>query len=148
MAPGARGALNQRLGNTLQGLPRGSGQRLLVVDDEAAVRDICLQALETFGYQVGLADDGAEAVAAYRRAQEEGRPFALVLMDLSMPRMDGRAAAKAIGEMDPGVRIVIASGRGSDRRLMEDFHPQPKSLLQKPFDLGALLLQVNRALSE
>jgi two-component system cell cycle sensor histidine kinase/response regulator CckA len=119
-----------------------------VVDDEAAVRDICLQALEAFGYQVELAGDGAEGVEIYRRAHEEGRPFALVLMDLTMPRMDGRAAAKAIGETDPGVRIVITSGRGSDRQLMEDFRPQPKGLLQKPFDLGALLLQVNRVLSE
>ena len=148
MASGAGGALNQRLGNTLQGLPRGRGQRLLVVDDEAVVRDLCLQALEAFGYQVALAADGAEAVAAYRLAHQEGRPFSAVLMDLSMPRMNGRAAAKAIGEMDPEVRIVIASGRGSDHSLMEGFHPQPRGVLQKPFDLGALLHEVHSVLGE
>lgn len=103
-----------------------------MVDDEALVRDICLEALQAFGYQVELAVDGAEGVEAYRRAHQQARPFALVLMDLTMPRMDGRAAAKAIGEMDPEVRIVITSGRGSDRKLMEGFHPQPKGCCKSP----------------
>ena len=52
--------------------------------------------LETFGYQVYLASDGAQGVESFRQAKEKGEPFDLVLMDLAMPKMDGRAASKAI----------------------------------------------------
>ncbi|MCF8042137.1 MAG: PAS domain S-box protein [Desulfarculaceae bacterium] len=127
--------------------PKGGGQRLLVVDDEEAVRDICRQALETFGYQVTLASDGAQGVESFRQAKEKGEPFDLVLMDLAMPKMDGRAAGKAIWELDPQARIIIATGHGGDRYQVADLYPQAQGVLQKPFDLSTLLKEVNRILS-
>jgi len=127
--------------------PRGSGQRLLVVDDEEAVRDICRQALETFGYKVTLAPDGAQGVETFRQAREKGEPFDLVLMDLAMPKMDGRAAGKAIWDMDPQARIIIATGHGGDRYQVADLYPQAQGVLQKPFDLSSLLKEVNRILT-
>lgn len=127
--------------------PKGSGQRLLVVDDEEAVRDICRQALETFGYKVTLAPDGAQGVETFRQAREKGEPFDLVLMDLAMPKMDGRAAGKAIWDMDPQARIIIATGHGGDRYQVADLYPQAQGVLQKPFDLSSLLKEVNRILT-
>ncbi|MFH2126481.1 MAG: response regulator, partial [Pseudomonadota bacterium] len=127
--------------------PKGSGQRLLVVDDEEAVRDICRQALETFGYQVTLASDGVQGVETFRQAQEKDEPFDLVLMDLAMPKMDGRAAGKAIWEMDPQARIIITTGHGGDRYQVADLYPQAQGVLQKPFDLSSLLKEVNRILT-
>ena len=127
--------------------PKGSGQRLLVVDDEEAVRDICRQALETFGYQVTLAPDGVQGVESFRQAKEKGEPFDLVLMDLAMPKMDGRAAGKAIWDLDPQARIIITTGHGGDRYQVADLYPQALGVLQKPFDLSSLLKEVNRILS-
>ncbi len=128
--------------------PQGGGQRILVVDDEEAVRDICRQALEAFGYEVGLAGDGAEALRLYEQAGRDGQPFELVLLDLAMPRMDGLACARALLEMDPEARIVIATGHGGDRYQVADLYPQAKGVLQKPFDLNTLLRQVSRVLAE
>ncbi len=127
--------------------PRGGGQKLLVVDDEEAVRDICRQALETFGYQVSLAADGAQGVETFRLARETGQPFDLVLMDLAMPKMDGRAAGQAIWKIDPEARIIITTGHGGDRYQVADLYPRAKGILQKPFDLSTLLKEVNRILT-
>ncbi|MCB2191669.1 MAG: PAS domain S-box protein [Deltaproteobacteria bacterium] len=127
--------------------PKGNGQKILVVDDEEAVRDICRQALETFGYHVSLAPDGVQGVERFRQAKEMGEPFDLVLMDLAMPRMDGRAAGKAIWDIDPEASIIIATGHGGDRYQVADLYPQAKGVLQKPFDLSTLLREVNRILT-
>jgi len=127
-------------------MPRGTGERILVVDDEEAVRDICLQALEAFGYRVGLAADGVQALEVFDRAAVAGEPFDLVLLDLAMPRMDGKACARAILERDSGARIIIATGHAGDRYQVADLYPQVSGVLQKPFDLNALLKKVSRAL--
>ncbi|MCF8117046.1 MAG: response regulator [Desulfarculaceae bacterium] len=127
--------------------PRGDGQRVLVVDDEEAVRDICRQALEGFGYRVGLAADGAEALELYGRALGGEAPFNLVLLDLAMPRMDGLTCARAILDLDPGARIILATGHAGDRYQVANLYPLAKGVLQKPFDLNTLLTQVSRGLA-
>ncbi|MBU4606518.1 MAG: response regulator, partial [Proteobacteria bacterium] len=101
----------------------------------------------TFGYKVTLAPDGAQGVETFRQAREKGEPFDLVLMDLAMPKMDGRAAGKAIWDMDPQARIIIATGHGGDRYQVADLYPQAQGVLQKPFDLSSLLKEVNRILT-
>ena len=130
-----------------QPAPRGRGERILVVDDEEAVRDICKQALETFGYRVELAADGAEALSVYQGAQERGQGFDLVLLDLAMPRMDGLSCSRALLELDPEARVIIATGHGGDRYQVADLYPQAKGVLQKPFDLNTLLTQVRKILA-
>ncbi|MCB2225790.1 MAG: PAS domain S-box protein [Desulfarculaceae bacterium] len=126
--------------------PRGEGQRVLVVDDEEAVRDICRQALEGFGYRVELAADGVQALETYDLARAHGEPFDLVLLDLAMPRMDGQACARALLELDPEANIILATGHAGDRYQLANLYPQAKAVLQKPFDLNTLLVQVDRVL--
>jgi PAS domain S-box-containing protein len=87
--------------------PRGTGQTVLVADDEAAVRELARAALERAGYRVLVAADGAEAVDVFRAAQD---PVALVVLDASMPRLSGRQVFEALRRLDPGVRVVFASG--------------------------------------
>ncbi|MBU1276986.1 MAG: PAS domain S-box protein [Proteobacteria bacterium] len=141
-------SLGSRRDFSREAAPRGNGQKLLVVDDEEAVRDICRQALETFGYQVTMAADGAQGVELYRQAIENSDPFILVLMDLAMPKMDGRAASKAIWDINPDARIIIATGHGGDRYQVADLYPKARGILQKPFDLNTLLQEVNRILMD
>ncbi len=88
-------------------LPRGRGELVLVVDDEASVRHITQQTLEGFGYSALVAADGAEAIAIYAKRGEE---IAVVLTDMTMPFMDGPSLIRVLRKMNPAVRIVAASG--------------------------------------
>ncbi|HEY1050638.1 MAG TPA: PAS domain S-box protein, partial [Prosthecobacter sp.] len=88
-------------------VPRGNNELVLVVDDEAAVREITRQTLETFGYRVLLASDGAEAVAQYAMQHEQ---IDVVLTDMMMPVMDGVATVQVLKKINPQARIIAASG--------------------------------------
>ncbi|QJW94876.1 hybrid sensor histidine kinase/response regulator [Frigoriglobus tundricola] len=86
---------------------KGSGQTVLVADDEAGVRDLARTALEMAGYRVLVAADGAEAVAVFRTAPAR---VALAVLDASMPRLSGRQVFAAIRKLDPAVKVLFASG--------------------------------------
>lgn len=124
-------------------LPRGNGELILVVDDEASVRDITRQTLEAFGYRVLTATDGADAVALYGR---QGDDIALVLTDLMMPIMDGATLIRALRRMDPDVRIVAASGIGTNGGLVRAADSGVKDFLPKPYSADTLLQVLARVL--
>ncbi|MEX2470851.1 MAG: PAS domain S-box protein [Gemmatimonadota bacterium] len=126
-------------------LPRGNGELILVVDDEASVRDITRQTLEAFGYRVLTATDGADAVARYGR---QGDDIDLVLTDLMMPIMDGATLIRALRRMDPDVRIVAASGIGTNGALVRAADSGVSDFLPKPYTADTLLQVLARALGE
>ena len=88
-------------------LPRGNGETVLVVDDEASILIITSQTLQAFGYRVLTATDGAEAVAIYAQHRHE---IAVVLTDMMMPIMDGPATIRALTQINPAIKIIAASG--------------------------------------
>ena len=88
-------------------LPRGNGETVLVVDDEASILTITSQTLQAFGYRVLTATDGADAVAIYAQHKNE---IAVVLTDMMMPIMDGPATIHALMRINPAVKIIAASG--------------------------------------
>ena len=79
----------------------------MVVDDEAAIREITRSTLERFGYQVVLASDGAEALALYAQRRAE---IAVVITDIMMPILDGVATIHALRRINPDVKVIAASG--------------------------------------
>ena len=95
-------------------MPRGRGELILVVDDEAAVREITKQTLEAYGYRVVLATDGADAIAVYARESAE---IAAVLTDMMMPVMDGPATIQVLRRINPGLPIIAASGLASKAQV-------------------------------
>ncbi|MBA3461422.1 MAG: PAS domain S-box protein [Deltaproteobacteria bacterium] len=110
-------------------LPRGNGELILVVDDEASIRTVTGRTLERYGYTVLLACHGAEAVSLYA---QHGGTIALTLTDMSMPVMDGRTTISALRALDPDARIVGSSGMdGHDKVIaalgvgVDDFVPKP-----------------------
>ena len=113
---------------------RGSGT-VLIADDEETLRALGAQMMEMMGFTVLTAADGHEAVEIYR---ERGTEIGIVLLDLTMPHMDGMQALDELRRINPGVRVVLASGysredlaaRFSDRGLA--------GVLQKPYTLGKL----------
>ena len=88
-------------------LIRGGGELILLVDDEASIRDVVRVTLETFGYRVLCAAGGMEALRLYAQHRQE---VAVVLVDLMMPEMDGLATIRGLTALDQGVRIIAASG--------------------------------------
>jgi PAS domain S-box-containing protein len=114
-------------------LPRGNGEVILVVDDEASVRQITQQTLEAFGYRVILASDGSEALAIYATRRAE---IAAVLTDMTMPVMDGLATIHVLKKLDPAVRIIAASGRTANSQIAG---LGVKHFLTKPYTAETLL---------
>ncbi|TVP77137.1 MAG: PAS domain S-box protein [Gemmatimonadales bacterium] len=93
-------------------MPRGKGERILVVDDDRGVREVTRQMLEAFGYRVLVADHGGQALEVARRAAGEA-PLDLVLTDVMMPVMDGIQLVEALAKESPGLPVVVASGLGN-----------------------------------
>ena len=126
-------------------LPRGNGETILVVDDEASILTITSQTLQTFGYRVLTAMDGAEAVAVYASHVKE---IAIVLTDTMMPIMDGPATIHALMRINPSVKILAASGlnaNGGETRLPGI---DAKHFLMKPYTAAALLKALRTILDE
>ncbi len=124
-------------------LPRGDGEVVLVVDDEASVRHITRQTLEAFGYRVILAGDGAEALAVYASRRTE---IALVLTDMMMPVMDGPATIRVLTKMDPSVRIIAASGLTANGSVTRVANSGVRHFLPKPYTAETLLRTVREVL--
>ncbi|RYD21266.1 MAG: PAS domain S-box protein [Verrucomicrobiaceae bacterium] len=125
-------------------LPHGSGQVVLVVDDEPAVCEITRRILEAHGYGVIVAQDGTEAVSTYIA---NGQRISLVLTDMNMPHMDGISLIRVLRKLDPRVRVIVASGiRGADLqgrvRVAGAF-----DFLSKPITAETLLHALHKALA-
>jgi PAS domain S-box-containing protein len=118
-------------------LPRGGGERVLVVDDEEAIRMLARRILERYGYEVMLAKDGAEATALYAEHRDR---IALVITDMAMPVMDGTATIAALRALNPSVRIIGSSGHVSSGAL--------RHFVAKPYNAETLLMTVSRALRD
>lgn len=117
-------------------LPRGQGQLILVIDDEAAIRNITKQTLEAFGYRAVLASDGAEAAAIYGVRQQE---IAAVLTDMMMPVMDGPAITQVLIRMNPRVRIIATSGLNANGVVARASNSGVKHFIPKPYTAETLL---------
>ena len=125
-------------------LPRGQGQRILVVDDEQAVREVSRHALEAFDYRVDEAADGQQALEMFRQARRRGEPYDLVILDLAMPLMDGRQCAALMLAEEPDTPILIVTGHGAAQAGLEELAPRVAGQLRKPFDLSSLVREVAR----
>ncbi|MES2305741.1 MAG: PAS domain S-box protein [Gemmatimonadota bacterium] len=124
-------------------LPRGSGELILVVDDEEAIRRIARRSLEQFGYRVVLASHGAEAVAIY--AQQMGQ-IAAVITDMAMPIMDGPALIMALTSMNPEVKIIGSSGLPSNDGVARALGAGVAYFVPKPYTAEILLRVLQRVL--
>ncbi len=123
--------------------PRGQGETVLVVDDEAGIRQIATRVLEAFGYRVLLAGDGAEATALYEQHQAD---IAVVLTDMMMPLMDGASTIQALVRLNPQVRIISASGLATDAKAAGAAAERVMAFLPKPYTAETLLGAIRAAL--
>ncbi|HRH95052.1 MAG TPA: PAS domain-containing protein, partial [Prosthecobacter sp.] len=121
--------------------PRGEGQLILIVDDEAAVRTITQQTLEIYGYRVLVAEDGSEAVALYSMHRTE---VAAVVTDMMMPVMAGEVTIQVLRRLDPDVKIIAASGLANDGSADRAAAMGVKHFLPKPFTAQTILTTLHQ----
>ncbi len=126
-------------------LPMGKGELILIVDDEAAIRSVATQTLQTFGYKVLGAADGAQAVAICAQHLTD---LQLVITDMSMPIMDGPATVRAIRSLLPKVRVIAASGSELQPAGGELDAIGAQAVLRKPFSADALARAVHEVLKQ
>ncbi|MCE5246105.1 transporter substrate-binding domain-containing protein [bacterium] len=118
--------------------PRGAG-RVLVMDDDAAVRVVAAKMLTRLGYAAETVEDGAAAIARCGAAKDEGRPFDAVILDLTIPGgMGGAEAAAKLREVDPNVRAIVSSGYSNDPVMSEYDAHGFEAVVAKPYRLDEL----------
>lgn len=122
---------------------RGTGT-ILIVDDQEVVRLAAKKALEQYGYQVLVADNGLAAINIFKRHPGE---ISLVVLDLSMPEMGGEETLPELRKIRPGVRVVITSGYSEADTLRLFAGQHVSGFLQKPFTSARLAERVKRALA-
>jgi PAS domain S-box-containing protein len=132
--PGVKAAAAAAGTEVARQLPLGHGETILVVDDEAAIREITRETLESHGYRVQVAGDGAEGIALFARSKDH---IDAVITDMAMPVMDGLATIRALRRIDPSVRVIATSGLASNAPAVEA--PAVHAFLNKPYTAEALL---------
>jgi PAS domain S-box-containing protein len=130
-------------------LPAGSGETVLVVDDEVEILRMTEEVLTAYGYRVAAVRGGAEAVALCRR-QGERLPHALpvALVDVMMPGMDGPATIRELLRLSPLLKVIAMSGLSEGGRAQEAARAGAHAFLPKPFVTDTLLQTIARVLAQ
>ena len=115
---------------------RGAGETILVIDDEAFLREFVEAMLTSNGYRVMTAGSGEEGLDLYKRHNSE---IQLVLLDLLMPGMGGRQCLAALKQFDPAVPIIVSSGKGAGEFKEDRVVGQASRYVQKPYDVSEML---------
>ena len=123
----------------------GQLKRALIMDDEESIRHILGDMLKLCGYQVDLATNGKETIEKYRLAKEKGKPFDVVIMDLTIPgEMGGKEAIKEILMIDPKAKVIVMSGYSDDPILAQYTKYGFKGRLIKPFTIEDLQRELDK----
>lgn len=120
-------------------------ESLLVVEDEAPVRDVICRALRAHGYTVLEGRNGEDAIDAAARFNA---PIHLVISDVVMPEMDGRALFEKLRTWYPRIKFIFISGYTRGAILPQHLEGAPAHFMAKPFTTDALVTQVRKILDE
>ncbi len=120
----------------------GQGELVLVAEDEDSIREVTVSILKEYGYNVLIANDGADAVALYAQNKDK---IKVVLMDMMMPVMDGHMSIRAIRKINPQVKIIAVSGLAEKDKL-KDVVETTDAFLPKPYTAERLLKTIHEVL--
>jgi len=115
--------------------------KILVVDDEEALRTVLSSELEGEGYQVSTAGDGEEAIKILGTQQ-----FHLILLDIKMPNVDGFEVLKYVKQKQPSTKVIMLTGFADLKNAIESKKLGAEDFVSKPYDLVDLLTTVERVL--
>ncbi len=128
--------------------PERHQQRILVMDDEAAIRDLTSQLLSTLGYEVTAVPDGSEAVRIYERARRKGEGFQAVILDATIRGgVGGVETIERLRSLDPDVNAIICSGYSDAAAISRFLTYGFRGALSKPFTRRELADALGKALA-
>ncbi len=127
----------------VRSLSRGSGETILVIDDEDYVRNLLKDILENNGYRVMLAGNGIEGINTYKKYSNE---IDLVILDMIMPKMDGEETFNMLKKIDPKIKVVLSTGYINDKRMQTILQTGIAGVVKKPFNMKDLLNTINNAI--
>lgn len=113
--------------------------KILVVDDAAFMRMRCTKLLQENGYETVEAENGLDAISKYK----ESKPDA-VLLDITMPEMDGLTALKEIRKIDPEAKVAMVTAMGQQSMIMDAIKSGAKDFVVKPFQPDRVLAAVKK----
>jgi two-component system, cell cycle sensor histidine kinase and response regulator CckA len=120
--------------------------RVLVMDDEPSMRKLLVHMLQRLGHEVEHVGTSDECLQHWRKARTEGKPFALALLDLTMPSdRDGHATLQSLRADGEDVHAIVTSGYHTDPALADPQQYGFRARLEKPFTLAALQLALQQA---
>ena len=121
----------------------GGNETILLVDDEKTILEIGKNILSRFGYKVLTAENGEKAVDIYSKNK---KMINMVILDLNMPGMGGLKSFEKLKEIDPEVKVIIATGYSDSKNEIESNKYFNKNIIKKPFPLSDLLEKVREVL--
>lgn len=123
--------------------PRKTRPRILVVDDEASIREVLSKTLALAEYDVDVANDGQSALERLRAAE-----YDLLITDLKMPGVDGLTVIREVRRSNPGMPIIIVTGYSTESSAIEAINLGVSGYLTKPFRVPRILAAAAKALGE
>jgi len=123
----------------------GNGELILVVDDEAPIREALVRTLSAHGYRAYTAEDGSDALALYFQRRGE---ISVVLTDVSMAQMDGVSLVRSLRRVDPKAKIIVSSGHLQKEMMTVLSSLGVKTFLNKPYTADKLLRAVQATLKD
>lgn len=118
-----------------------AGEKILVVDDEKEMRDLCSQILDEEGYKIALAEDGKKAVNKVLRED-----FAVAIIDIKMPGMDGMEVLRFIKKHKPHIEVIMITGYSTTETAVGAMKLGAADYITKPFNIEQLTMVVKMAL--
>jgi nitrogen-specific signal transduction histidine kinase/CheY-like chemotaxis protein len=129
--------------------PKMGQARILLVDDDESVRTSAARMLKRLGYRVECAEDGAEGIRLYEEAMEREDPFAIILMDLTIPGgMGGKEAIRELRKIDPGAKAIVSSGYSDDPVLSRFEEYGFCGAVTKPYKIDDLAEAIHKAVND
>jgi CheY-like chemotaxis protein len=127
----------------------GGKGKILLMDDEQVILDVIHEVLQFLGYDATFARDGVAAIEIYSREKTNGRPFDLVILDLTVPDgMGGKEAFEKLRKVDPTVKVVISSGFTDDPMMAEFAKFGLDGILAKPYRINDIKVLLERMIQK
>ena len=118
-------------------------ERILIIEDETAIRSILSELLADAGYSIETAGDGLEGITKFRE-----KPFDLILLDIMMPKIDGFTMVRHIRKTDRQIPVLFLSARSAANDVVEGFELGGNDYLKKPFGMAELIIRIKALLNK
>ncbi|MCG2778596.1 MAG: response regulator [Desulfobacterales bacterium] len=135
--------IDSRVSKEAEAPIKGGTETILLVDDEESIRQLGEELLGSFGYTVLTAPDGESALELYEKENEQ---VDLVILDLSMPGMGGKRCLEKLVEMNPRVKVIIASGYSVNGPTKDAVDAGAKGFVGKPYEIRQMLQAIREVM--